>query len=321
MLAPEERAKNTKGTTRARVKGNSYKLGEVYKSSIHKELGHMEQCYYDARHYIVNSKTRYHCGDCCARISKGSNNIENSGGDPDYCWWCEMEADCPAWHTPMENHHLHGCVDYETKIPKVHRERLRRDLGLDNTGRTSDTATSTAAVSTDHNSSSNTNPTREDADSEPSLVKIQPPTQMTKKPQSPATPPGVPGPTFHHPTNTPTQAKWEQHDSTITTHKITAITSLVKKAEKLNRTNTHNAKKIAKKPNENIGMQIIDDTTKEYEYYYIRMRSYEIRAARKKFNELSVNKFDPHPTESLTEDEMNTINNEMRDETRRKNWL
>ena len=49
MLAPEERAKNTKGTARARVKGNSYKLGEVYKSSIHKELGHMEQCYYDAR--------------------------------------------------------------------------------------------------------------------------------------------------------------------------------------------------------------------------------------------------------------------------------
>ena len=144
---------------------------------------------------------------------------------------------------------------------------------------------------------------------------------MTKKPQSPATPPGVPGPTFHHPTNTPTQDKWEQHDSTITTHKITAITSLVKKVEKLNRTNTHNAKKIAKKMNENIGMQIIDDTTKEYEYYYIRMRSYEIRAARKKFNELSVNKFDPHPTESLTEDEMNTINNEMRDETRRKNWL
>jgi hypothetical protein len=56
-------------------------------------------------------------------------------------------------------------------------------------------------------------------------------------------------------------------------------------------------------------------------YAYIRMRSHEIRAARDDFNELSVNEFDPHPTEFLTKYEMNTINNEMRDETRRNNWL
>jgi hypothetical protein len=42
MLAPEEREKNTKGTTRAKVKGKSYHHGEVYKSSKHEELGHME---------------------------------------------------------------------------------------------------------------------------------------------------------------------------------------------------------------------------------------------------------------------------------------
>jgi hypothetical protein len=105
----------------------------------------------------------------------------------------------------MEHHHLHGCEDYETKEPKAPRERLRRDLRLDNTGGTRGTATSTAAVSTNYNSSSNTNPTREDADSEPPLVKIQPPTQRTKKPQSPATPPGVPDPNFYHPTNTTNQ--------------------------------------------------------------------------------------------------------------------
>jgi hypothetical protein len=144
---------------------------------------------------------------------------------------------------------------------------------------------------------------------------------VTKKPQSPATPPGVPDPTLHHPTNNPTQTKWEQHDSTTTTHKTTAISSLVKKVEKLNRTNTHNAKQTARKANETIVTQIIDDTIEEYEYAYIRMRSYEIRAARDDFNELSVNKFDHHPTRFLTEDEMDMINNEMKDETRRKNWL
>jgi hypothetical protein len=144
---------------------------------------------------------------------------------------------------------------------------------------------------------------------------------MTKKPQSPATPPGVPDPTFHHPTNNPTRAKWEQHDSTTTTHKTTATASLVKKVKKLNRTNTHNAKQTARKTNDTTGMLIIDDTIKEYECAYIRMRSYEIRAARDNFNELSVNKFTLHPTEFLTGDEMNTINNELRNETRRNNWL
>jgi hypothetical protein len=185
----EGKVKSARGTTR--VKGKSYRHGEVYISSIHVELGQMEVCCYDARHHITNSSTRYHCGDCCARISKGSNSIENSEGDPNHCWWREMEVDCPAWHT-----HLHNCDDYETKEPKAPRERLRRDLGLDNTGRTSGTTTSTAAISTNYTSSNNTNPTREDADSEPTSVKIQPP----------ATPPGVPDPNLYHPTNTTNQA-------------------------------------------------------------------------------------------------------------------
>ena len=156
----------------------------------------MEACYYDACHYITNSSTRYHCGDCCARISKGSNSIENSGGDPNHCWWCEMAENCPAWHTPMEHHHLHRCENYETKEPNAPRERLRRNLGLDNTSRTSSTSTSAAAVSTNYTSNSNTNSTREDADSEPPPVQIQPP----------ATPPGVPDPNSQHPTNTTNQA-------------------------------------------------------------------------------------------------------------------
>jgi hypothetical protein len=147
MLEPddERKVKGARGTTR--VKGESYCHGEIYISSIHVELGQMEVCYYNARHHITNLSTRYHCGDCCVRISKGSNSIENSGGDPNHCWWREMEVDCPAWHTPMEHHHLHRCEDYQTKEPKAPRERLRRDLGLDNTGGTSSTATSATAVS------------------------------------------------------------------------------------------------------------------------------------------------------------------------------
>ena len=79
------------------------------------------------------------------------------------------------------------------------------------------------------------------------------------------------GPTLHHPTNNPTQTKWEQHDSTTTTHRTTVISSLVKKVEKLNRTNTHNAKQTARKTtdpqtNATIVMQIIDDTIEEYKY-------------------------------------------------------
>jgi hypothetical protein len=48
----------------------------------------------------------------------------------------------------------------------------------------------------------------------------------------------------------------------------------VKKVEKLNRTNTHNAKQTARKTNATIVTQIIDDTIEEYECAYIRMRSY-----------------------------------------------
>ena len=49
------------------------------------------------------------------------------------------------------------------------------------------------------------------------------------------------------------------------------ISSLVKKVEKLNRTNTHNAKQTTRKTtdpqtNATIVMQIIDDTIEEYEY-------------------------------------------------------
>ena len=51
------------------------------------------------------------------------------------------------------------------------------------------------------------------------------------------------------------------------------------------------------------------------------MRSYEFRAAHDEFDELSASKFDFHPTRFLTKDEMDMINNEMKDETRRKNWL
>ena len=130
MLKPDDKRKveGARGTTR--VKGESYRQGEIYISSLYAELGQMEACYYDACHYITNSSTRYHCGDCCARISKGSNSIENSGGDSDYCWWSEMETECPGQHIPMEHHHIHGCVDYETGNPKAPRERLRRDWGL-----------------------------------------------------------------------------------------------------------------------------------------------------------------------------------------------
>jgi hypothetical protein len=156
----------------------------------------MEVCYYDARHYITNSSTRYHCGECCARISKERNTIDNSESDPNYCWWSEMTEICPAWHTPMERHHLRGCENYETKKPNVPRKRLKSDLGLDSTSRAISTATNTAAVSTNHTSNSNTNSKREDADSEPPPIQIQPPT----------TPPDVPDPNPQHSTNTTNQA-------------------------------------------------------------------------------------------------------------------
>jgi hypothetical protein len=121
MLDPDDegKVKSARGTTR--VKGKSYRQGTIYISSEHKDLGHMEVCHhYDARHHIISSNTKYHCGDCCARISKRSSSIENSGGDSDYCWWSEMETECPGQHTPMEHHHIHGCVDYtKQEIPRL----------------------------------------------------------------------------------------------------------------------------------------------------------------------------------------------------------
>ena len=67
----------------------------------------------------------------------------------------------------------------------------------------------------------------------------------------------------------------------------TAIASFVKKVEKLNRTNIHNAKQTARETNETTGTLITNDAIEEYEYAYIRMRSYEIRVARDDFVELS----------------------------------
>ena len=85
MLKPDDKRKveGARGTTR--VKGESYRQGEIYISSLYAELGQMEACYYDACHYITNSSTRYHCGDCCAGISKECNTIDNSGSGPNYC--------------------------------------------------------------------------------------------------------------------------------------------------------------------------------------------------------------------------------------------
>jgi hypothetical protein len=154
----------------------------------------MDACQYEPRHHIISSNTKYHCGECCARINKRINSTENSGDEPNYCWWIEMEAECPARHTPMEHHHLHRCEDYDTGKPKAPRKKLMHEWGLNTKGGSSGAATSTAAVSTDYtsisnhknlnsssnNSSSNTNPTREGADSEPSLVMVQPPNPMTK---------------------------------------------------------------------------------------------------------------------------------------------
>ena len=195
-LKPNDKRKveGARGTTR--VNGESYRQGEIYISSLHTELGQMEVCYYDARHYITNSSTKYHCRDCCARISKERSTIDNSESDRNHCWWNEMAETCPANHTPMEHHHLHGCVNYETKKPNVPRRRLTSELGLDSTSGTISIATSTAAVSTNYTSNSNTNSKREDADSEPPPIQIQPPT----------TPPGVPDPNPQHPTNTTNQA-------------------------------------------------------------------------------------------------------------------
>ena len=51
------------------------------------------------------------------------------------------------------------------------------------------------------------------------------------------------------------------------------------------------------------------------------MRSCECRAAHDEFDELSASKFDFHPTKFLTKEAMDMINNEMKDEVRRKNWL
>ena len=107
-----------------------------------------------------------------------------------------MAEKCPAHHTPMENHHMHGCVHYETKKPNAPRGRLMNELGLDSTSGTNSTATSTAAIPTNHTSNSNTSSKREGAKSGP------PPIQT----QLPTTPPGAPDPNPHHSTNTTNQA-------------------------------------------------------------------------------------------------------------------
>jgi hypothetical protein len=74
MLSTEERAKRAKGT--ARVRGKSYRQGTVYIRSRHKNIGQMEARCYDPRHHIINSNTKYHCGECCARMNKQSNSTE-----------------------------------------------------------------------------------------------------------------------------------------------------------------------------------------------------------------------------------------------------
>jgi hypothetical protein len=117
VLEPEERVKNARKT--AKVKGKSYNQGTVYISSKHKDLGRMEVCRYDPRHHTISSNTKYHCGECCEGIRKRSNSTENSGGEPNYCWWTEMATDCPGQHTPMEHHHVHGGIDYETGKSKA----------------------------------------------------------------------------------------------------------------------------------------------------------------------------------------------------------
>jgi hypothetical protein len=94
-----------------------------------------------------------------------------------------------------------------------------------------------------------------------------------------------------------------------------AIASFVKKVEKLNRTNIHEAKQT----NEESTI-IIDDSIEEIEYTYTRMRSYEFRAERDSFVDKSANKFDLDLTKLLTEEEKDMINNEMKDETRRESW-
>jgi hypothetical protein len=61
VLKPDDERKG--GAKTRRVKGESYHQGTVLISSKHKDLHEMEQCHYDPRHHIVNSKTKYHCGD------------------------------------------------------------------------------------------------------------------------------------------------------------------------------------------------------------------------------------------------------------------
>jgi hypothetical protein len=88
-------------------------------------------------------------------ICKRENSAENSEDDPDHCMWDEFETTFPAQHTPMEHHHLHGCIDYNTRRPKSPRETLKHKWGLDIKGGHSGAGTGTAAGSTEHNSSSN----------------------------------------------------------------------------------------------------------------------------------------------------------------------
>jgi hypothetical protein len=48
----------------------------IHTFTTHKNIGQMEARCYDPRHHIINSNTKYHCGECCARMNKRSNSTE-----------------------------------------------------------------------------------------------------------------------------------------------------------------------------------------------------------------------------------------------------
>ena len=64
--------------------------------------------------------------------------------------------------------------------------------------------------------------------------------------------------------------------------------------------------------------RIIEDTIEEYRDTCACMRSYEIMAEQDKF---SASKFTLHPTEFLQKRERGIIDNEMKNDVRRKSWL
>ena len=95
-----------------------------------------------------------------------------------------MAEECPAHHTPMENHHLHGCLDYETSQPKAPRKKLMSDWGLDRKRET---------ISTTTNNSNKRAKSEEEK-------RVPPPTQTQRQ----TTPPG--------------NLESENHQSAITTN-------------------------------------------------------------------------------------------------------